>query len=104
MTDTDSTDAAMPADVEAAIDRHYADAQHAAEKHVEDVLEYHHNLDELGYSDTAIQQLPPDPAFGPWCGCMTCTVREVLHAALPHLEKAVLIEWGLSPRGRARER
>ena len=94
----------MPRDVEAAIDQHYLDAQKAAEEHLADVYEYHSELDELGYSDAAIQQLRPDPSFGPWCGCDTCQVRETLHAALPHLEKAVLIEWGLSPRGRVRER
>jgi hypothetical protein len=89
----------MPRDVERAIDEHFTDAQRAAEAHLERVVHYHNELAEMGYSDVAIQQAPPDPAFGPWCGCLTCEVRETLHAALPHLEKAVLLEWGLSPRG-----
>lgn len=25
------------------------------------------------------------PALGPFCGCDTCIVREILHAAWPHL-------------------
>lgn len=94
----------MPADVEAAIDMHYLDAQRAAEDHLDKVAHYHDVMAEMGYSDVAIQTSPPDPAFGPWCGCTTCEIREILHAAMPHLEKAILIEWGLSPRGILRER
>ena len=28
-----------------------------------------------------------DPASAPFCGCETCVVREVLYAALPHVER-----------------
>ena len=29
----------------------------------------------------------PNPACGPFCGCDTCQVREVLHAAWPIIER-----------------
>lgn len=38
----------------------------------------------------------PDDMAGPYCGCLTCDVRETLHAALPKLEEAVLVAWGLA--------
>lgn len=99
---SDGTPEPMPLDVARAIDAHYLDAQTAAEEHLAKVYEYHDRLAELGYSDAVIAQVGDDPAYGPWCGCDTCQVRETLHAALPHLEKAVLVEWGLSPRGKWR--
>lgn len=27
----------------------------------------------------------PEDLAGPYCGCITCDVREILHAAYPHL-------------------
>ena len=37
----------------------------------------------------------PDNMNGPFCGCLTCEVRETLHAALPKIEEAILVAWGL---------
>lgn len=31
--------------------------------------------------------LPPSPASGPYCGCETCVVREVLAGAWPTIEQ-----------------
>jgi hypothetical protein len=36
------------------------------------------------------------PAIGPYCGCDTCTVREVLHAGWEALEAA---GWRMVPPG-----
>lgn len=33
-----------------------------------------------------IDDAPPSPAFGPFCGCDTCVVREILHVAWPMIE------------------
>lgn len=30
-----------------------------------------------------------DPSSAPYCGCQTCLIREVLHAAWPVLEEAI---------------
>ena len=38
----------------------------------------------------------PDTA-GPYCGCQTCTVREVLHAAWPYIVKYARTTTELSP-------
>lgn len=56
-------------------------AQQAAEAHLEACWAYEH-----GETDEA-----PDFA-APFCGCTTCMVREVLHAAWPHLKEALLLE------------
>lgn len=56
-------------------------AQQAAEAHLEACWAYEH-----GETDEA-----PDFA-GPFCGCETCQVREVLHAAWPILKQGVMAE------------
>jgi hypothetical protein len=64
---------------------------------MEQVHDFHARLDEC--SDMKeIEKLGDDPAFAPYCGCETCYIREVLHAAVPHIEKAVLVERGLGAR------
>lgn len=32
-------------------------------------------------------EIDESPACAPFCGCDVCIVREILHAAYPHLEK-----------------
>lgn len=55
------------------VDRHYLHAQQAAEEHLEAC--WAHLNDDAPEPDTA----------APFCGCLTCEVRETLHAAHPHL-------------------
>jgi len=56
-------------------------AQQAAEQHLEACWAFEH-----GEVDDA-------PDFSaPFCGCETCQVREVLHAAWPHLRQGLLVE------------
>ena len=61
-------------------------AQDAAEAHI-DALQAElwawENDDELGEETTVDDQL------GPFCGCDTCVVREILYAAAPYLAKFV---------------
>lgn len=52
---------------------HAANAQQAAEKHLEACWA---SLDD--------PELEPE-TLAPYCGCLTCEVRETLHAAAPHL-------------------
>jgi len=60
---------------------HHAHAAHAAaEAHM---WECWQSLDD--------DDVDPDTA-APFCGCMTCEVRETLHAAYPHLRDMVLAE------------
>lgn len=54
---------------------HWAAAHTAAVKHFNEcMMEVHGEIDE-------------SPACAPFCGCDVCIVREILHAAYPHLEK-----------------
>lgn len=57
-------------------------AQRAAEEHLLACYAAMHSLDE----GVEVE----DPAVGPFCGCETCEVREVLHAAWPILRVAAL--------------
>jgi hypothetical protein len=52
-----------------------------AEKHLEQCFEA------LDYSERedAYEDEVEDPSYGPFCGCSTCVVREVLLSALPAL-------------------
>jgi len=54
---------------------HAIAAQEAAEQHLTACWEY---LNDDG---------PEPDTLGPFCGCLTCEVRETLHAAYPHLHK-----------------
>ena len=56
-------------------------AQDAAEAHLKAIWEAEEAADETGdYSSME------SPAVGPWDGCETCVVREVLYAAWPFFE------------------
>lgn len=57
------------------------EAQQAAEAHLAAIWEY--ELADEGHPDVPI----PDFA-APFCGCDTCIVREVLHAAWPIIMEA----------------
>ncbi len=64
------------------MDMFYA-MQMAAERHLalcEDALEAEEEAEDL-------ENLPPSPAVGPFCGCQTCVVREVLAGAWPKIEE-----------------
>jgi hypothetical protein len=37
--------------------------------------------------DDEDDEFDEDDACAPFCGCETCVVREVLYAALPHIER-----------------
>lgn len=56
---------------------HYVAAQKAAEEHLAACWASLHDED-----------VPEPETFSPFCGCQTCEVREVLHAAEPHLRAA----------------
>jgi len=58
-----------------------AQAQRAAETHLEACWTSFRAED---YED--VETLPPSPSVGPFDGCQTCEVREMLHAALPFLQ------------------
>ncbi len=62
-----------------------AQAQQAAEAHINQVWEYHHAVEEAE-GDAEVQALGDDPAIGAFCGCTTCEVREILFASLPFLQ------------------
>ena len=61
-------------------------AQRAAEEHLEACMMV------LWAQDQAPEgmPIPESPASAPFCGCDTCVVREVLHAAWTILERATL--------------
>ena len=56
---------------------HYHAAQKAAEEH----------LEACWAAENGVGPEPED-TLAPFCGCLTCEVREVLHAAYPHLRAA----------------
>jgi hypothetical protein len=58
-------------------------AQRAAEQRLEGCWEAQDFYD--GDYDVVGEQPPEDPSCAPFCGCVTCIVREVLDAAYPHL-------------------
>lgn len=71
------------------LERDYGvEAQKAAEQHLEAIYEFEETyLEEYPNGDVM-----ESPSVGPWCGCLTCVVRETLHAAWPSLREAARIE------------
>lgn len=57
-------------------DEHYAAAQQTAELHLEACWAYVHD------------DGPEPDTLAPFCGCLTCEVREVLYAAEAHMRAA----------------
>ena len=61
------------------------EAHEAAEEHLEacwEALDAENEGEVIEWPNTA----------GPFCGCLTCQIRETLHAAWPHMELAVRAE------------
>lgn len=48
---------------------------------------------ELADNDLDNEPGTQDDLAGPYCGCYTCVIREVLDAAWPHLAEAAVQEW-----------
>lgn len=70
--------------------RHDEDAHRAAVAHLE-------ACEEARWAEEEGEVfVPVSPAFGPYCGCTDCQVREVLLAAWPHLRELAL---ELGPEG-----
>ena len=59
------------------------EAHQAADAHLTAVWNHFHSEEE--YVDPDV----PSPAVGPFCGCQTCEVREVLAAAWPIIQEGV---------------
>lgn len=63
-------------------------AQRAAEARIEALAEHEELCEGL-----PAEEWPEAPeSNGPWCGCQTCVVREVLDAAWPIMRRAALDE------------
>lgn len=62
------------------------EAHEAAEAHLDACHEAEYYAEEFGEENVE------SPAFGPFCGCTTCVVREVLEVAWPILMEAVRAE------------
>jgi len=69
-------------------------AQRAAEERIEDAFTLLNNeADEvMDFLSPEDQDRIESSLAGPFCGCMTCEVREILHAAYPHLRDIALLE------------
>ena len=70
------------------------DYGHLAQKAAEERLEACEVW--LDYDPSEPEPEVPNPACGPYCGCTTCMVREVLDAAWPIIEHAVKVGLGLA--------
>lgn len=63
--------------------------QEAAEDHITAVWDYYNEADAT-LTDEELEALGPDPTVGPWCGCTTCEVREILTVAIPIVAAAIV--------------
>lgn len=63
---------------------HEVRAQKAAEAHLAACQEAMFAADEIENPE----EWPASPSIAPFCGCDTCVIREVLHAAWPHVMAA----------------
>lgn len=62
---------------------HFYEAHKAAEEHLAACWQW------MEYEEEPEGEAPPEPdMLGPFDGCDTCTIREILHAAEPHLRRA----------------
>ena len=67
----------------------FAAAHAAAEAHIVDVWTFHHEAEDAETAED-LEQLGEGPVtLAPFCGCTTCEVREILHAAVPVLGRAL---------------
>lgn len=65
------------------------EAQQAAEAHLDLCNEWEEWEENGGEEGSLEAPKGENPAVGPYCGCITCTIREILHAAWPILEAGV---------------
>lgn len=65
--------------------------QAAAERHLRAVIETEEYLDEHPEAELC------SPAVGPFCGCETCLVREVLAGAWPKIEEYMALRFSQPP-------
>jgi hypothetical protein len=65
-------------------------AHQAAEKHVEACQQVMFELDDGAEFEDVL-----DPSSAPYCGCTTCDVREILHAAWPIMEAHFRQKYGI---------
>lgn len=72
------------------IGRRIVELEVAAQRAAEERIELAH---------VSLEDIPEDledeigaTLAGPYCGCITCEVREILHAAYPHLKEIALLE------------
>lgn len=81
-------------DIEQRIQTLEAAAQRAAEERIEDAFTLLNNEDDqvLDFLSPEDQDRIETSLAGPFCGCLTCEVREILHAAYPHLRDIALLE------------
>ena len=81
-------------DIEHRIRELEAAAQQAAEERIEGAFNLLHNedADNLDFLESEERQRIEDSLAGPFCGCLTCEVRETLHAAYPFLRQIALLE------------
>ena len=70
----------------------YQAAQDAAELHLSACNAALWSDEFDGIPDGHDDVIPDSPAVAPFCGCDTCLVREVLHAALPFMAAIVAAE------------
>ena len=67
-------------------------AQVVAQEHLDLVEAWQEFYENDGYDDEGKTPEPdqPDPAIGPYDGCGTCMIREILYASWPVIEAATL--------------
>ncbi len=66
-----------------------SDMQRRAEEHLEACQDAMGHLDEQDTDHECDDTCPKDPSFGPFCGCNTCIVREVLSSGYASLKGLV---------------
>ena len=65
------------------------EAQQAAEAHLDLCNEWEEWEENGGEEGSLGAPKGENPAVGPYCGCTTCTIREILHAAWSIIEAGV---------------
>jgi hypothetical protein len=63
---------------------HFYEAHKAAEEHLAACWAWMEHEEGVEGSE----EVPEPDQASPFCGCLTCEIREILHAAEPHLRRA----------------